>query len=328
MNMSKRLRPLFLFSLPRSGSTLVQRILAAHQPIATASEPWILLPYLYTLRARGTYAEYSHESLTLAIEDFCALLPSGREDYMAEIREFALRLYAKASPNGTQYFLDKTPRYNLIASEVLATFPDARCLFLWRNPLAVVASIMETWGDGKWNLHRFKVDLFDGLESMIRTHERHKGEVHAMQYEALVAKPEETCDELFRYLDLPFDRSSLELFGDVELRGKMGDHTGTNKYKRVSTKPLERWRQTLNNPVRKAWCRRYLRWIGRARLTMMGYDLDSLIAELDSLPVSYGWVGSDVGRGCWGLIRDLSEPKILGQKLSKLPVWHRVHVHK
>jgi hypothetical protein len=96
----------------------------------------------------------------------------------------------------------------------------------------------------------------------------------------------------------------------------------------VSSDPLERWRQTLNNPVRKAWCRRYLHWIGRDRLAVMGYDLDGLIAELDSLPTTYRQIGSDVGRSCWGLIRDLSEPRILGQKLSKLPEWNRIHVHR
>ena len=315
--------------MPRSGSTLAQRILAAHQPIATASEPWILLPYLYTLRERGIYAEYDHQVLALAIEDFCKVLPGGREDYVEELGEFVLRLYDRASPDGTLYFLDKTPRYNLIASEVFATFPDAKCLFLWRNPLAVVASIMETWGDGKWNLHRFKVDLFDGFENMIRTYERHKGEVHAIQYEALVTKPEETCHGLFRYLGLPFDRSSLELFGDVELRGNMGDPAGTNRYKkRVSSEPLEKWKRTLDNPVRKAWCRRYLRWIGRDRLAVMGYDLDGLIAELDALPASYRQVGSDVGRSCWGLIRDVSEPRILKHKLLKLPALNRIHEHK
>src|SRR5688500_15750036 len=62
--------PLFLLSLPRSGSTLAQRILAAHEAIATASEPWILLPYLYTLRERGAYAEYNHRVLVRAVEDF------------------------------------------------------------------------------------------------------------------------------------------------------------------------------------------------------------------------------------------------------------------
>jgi hypothetical protein len=320
--------PLFLFSLPRSGSTLAQRILAAHDPIATTSEPWILLPYLYTLRERGIYAEYNHRALVQAVEDFCAVLPGGRRAYVAEIRELTTRLYTKASSDSARYFLDKTPRYHLISDEIVATFPDGKYLFLWRNPLAVVASIIETWAGGRWNLYRFKVDLFDGIENLIRTYERYKDRVHAVRYEALVTKPEETWDELFRYLDLPFERSTLKVFGNVELVGRMGDHSGTQRYADVSDEPVERWRRILNNPVRKAWCRRYLRWIGRNRLAVMGYDLDGLLAELDSLPTSYRRVSSDVGRGCWGLIRDLSEPKIIGQKLSKLPSWNRVHVHR
>jgi hypothetical protein len=46
------------------------------------------------------------------------------------------------------------------------------------------------------------------------------------------------------------------------------------------------------------------------------------------MPTSYRRVDSDVGRGCWGLVRDLSEPKILRQKLQKLPGWNRIHVYK
>jgi hypothetical protein len=320
--------PLFLLSLPRSGSTLAQRILAAHEAIATASEPWILLPYLYTLRERGAYAEYNHRVLVRAVEDFCKVLPHGRHDYVAEIRELALRLYCKASPDGTRYFLDKTPRYHLVSDEIIAAFPDGRYLLLWRNPLAVVASLIETWAGGKWNLYRFKVDLFDGIENLIQTYERHEEKLHAVRYEALITKPEETWGNVFRYLGLTFDSSVLALFGNVELTGRWGDHTGTERYAAVSSEPLERWKRVLNNPVRKAWCRRYLRWIGRERLAVMGYDLDVLIAELDALPTSCRRIGSDVGRGCWGLLRDLSEPHILGQKLSKLPEWNRIHVHK
>lgn len=319
---------MFLLSLPRSGSTLAQRVLAAHGAVATTSEPWVLLPYLYTLRERGIYAEYNHRALFQAVEDFCKALPDGRDDYVAEVRELALRLYGKASPNGTRYFLDKTPRYHLVSDDIVDAFPDAKYIFLWRNPLAVVASIMETWAGGRWNLYRFKVDLFDGVENLVRTYERHAGKVHAMRYEALVTKPEETWSEVFHYLDLPFDRSVLERFGEVELGGRKGDHSSPEKYAGVNSGSLERWRRTLNNPVRKSWCRRYLRWIGQDRLAVMGYDLDGLIAELEMLPMSGRRVGSDAGLICWGLIRDLSEPKILGQKLTKLPTWNRIHVHK
>ena len=326
--MSAKPSPLFLLSLPRSGSTLAQRILATHDPIATASEPWILLPYFYTLRERGIYAEYNHGALVQAVEDFCTMLPRGQGDYTAEIRELALRLYSKASPDGTRYFLDKTPRYHLISEELVAAFPDAKYIFLWRNPLAVVASIIETWADGKWNVYRFKVDLFDGLENLIRTYERHDSNIHATRYEDLVTEPTETWSEVFSYLDLPFDRSALELFGSAKLGGRMGDRSGAKKYPKLSNESLQSWKRTLNTPVRKAWCRRYLRWIGRDRLSLMGYDLGSLLAELDSIPTSFRRIGSDLERGCWGLIRDIAEPRILRQKASKLPSWRYVHTHR
>lgn len=35
---------LFLFSLPRSGSTLRQRVIATYPEVATSSELWLLLP--------------------------------------------------------------------------------------------------------------------------------------------------------------------------------------------------------------------------------------------------------------------------------------------
>ncbi|MEZ4607679.1 MAG: sulfotransferase [Deinococcales bacterium] len=61
--------PLFLFSLPRSGSTLLQRILAAHPDIATLSEPWFILPLIYMTRDEGIYSEYDHSHLTRALTD-------------------------------------------------------------------------------------------------------------------------------------------------------------------------------------------------------------------------------------------------------------------
>ncbi|MGH3139020.1 MAG: sulfotransferase, partial [Gaiellales bacterium] len=86
-------RPVFVFSLPRSGSTLLQRMVATHPEIATASEPWILLPQLYALRETGIVAEYGHRTAARAIADFGDSLPGGRDDYLDEVRRSALALY-------------------------------------------------------------------------------------------------------------------------------------------------------------------------------------------------------------------------------------------
>jgi hypothetical protein len=155
------IQPIFIFSVSRSGSTLVQRVIAAHNDVATVSEPWILLPYLYTLRSRGVTAEYEHELMVTAIEDFCRELPAEEEDYRAELRNFVLRLYEKAAGREARYFLDKSPPYCLIAEEIMRLFPSGKFVFLWRNPLSIIASIIETWK--QWHPTMFRSDLFIGL---------------------------------------------------------------------------------------------------------------------------------------------------------------------
>src|SRR5262249_16042960 len=104
------LKPLFIFSLPRSGSTLLQRVLAADSQIASVAEPWVLLPYIYTLRERGIRAEYSHQMANVALKDFIRELPNGKEDYLSAIGAATNELYRKATKdNDARYFLDKTP---------------------------------------------------------------------------------------------------------------------------------------------------------------------------------------------------------------------------
>jgi len=48
---------IFILSLPRSGSTLLQRILGGHSQVHTVAEPWLMLNPLYALRETGIEAE-------------------------------------------------------------------------------------------------------------------------------------------------------------------------------------------------------------------------------------------------------------------------------
>jgi len=109
--MNKKISPIFLISLPRSGSTLVQRVLANHPGIETTSEPWLLLPFLYTLKKKGVYAEYAHKEVFSAIREFINELPCGEADYLEEMRSFILALYGKANKKKeAKYFLDCSPK--------------------------------------------------------------------------------------------------------------------------------------------------------------------------------------------------------------------------
>ena len=87
------IRPLFLMSLPRTGSTLVQRVLAAHPGVATASEPWLLLPLLYARREDGIRAEYCHMVAANAIADFAEAREGGTAAFDQRLREFVQGVY-------------------------------------------------------------------------------------------------------------------------------------------------------------------------------------------------------------------------------------------
>ena len=260
-----------------------------------------------------------------AVEDFCGELPGGSDDYFKELRTFVLQLYAKAANREAGYFLDKTPRYHLVVDEVIRLFPDGKFIFLWRNPLAVIASIIETWGRRKWNLYVYKVDLFDGLENLISAYNTHADQVCGVNYETLLSNPEAEWRRVFAHLELPFDPELLSHFNEVQLSGRMGDPTGVQQYQTLSKEPLEKWKSVLTNPLRKAWCRRYLRWIGKERLATMGYDLEELLSALDSISLSMKFVEADIYRMTRGFVHCLLETEIIKHKLKALPNWYKVH---
>ena len=325
--MASTVDPIFLFSLPRSGSTLLQRIIAKHPAIETAAEPWILLPLLSTLRSEGIYTNYDQNAVVEAVKDFYAGMDGGRETFTGELRELTMRFYAQRSSPQAKYFLDKTPRYHLIVKEILEVFPNGKFIFLWRNPLSIIASMLDTWHRGHWYLYFFKVDLYDGFERLVEAYTGEKDRVLGVNYEDILLEPEKTCRRICDYLDLSYLQDMIEDFQSVDLAGDMGDPTGVKAYQNLSAKPLEKWKNSLRNPLRKRWCRSYLNWAGEERLNRIGYDLNHLLSELDDTSFSLNRLGGDLARLSYGAVYQLFELRLLQDKLKTLPEWKRIHPH-
>jgi hypothetical protein len=304
------LRPLYIFSLPRSGSTLLQRVLAADSQISSAAEPWVLLPFVYALRGSGVQAEYSHYWANFALNNFIRELPNGKKDYLSAVGSAIRELYQKAAKNkDARYFLDKTPRYALVADEIIDMFPDGKFIILWRNPLAIIASIVETWGSGKWDVSKCNVDLFDGMASLIDCYQAKSERILVIQYENFLRSPEKELSRIAEYLELKFNPDMLKAFSQVVFNGKLGDPTGGIDYQEVDTAPLEKWKAVINNPLRKMWCKRYLNWLGEERLRIMGYDLNELLRELDSTGLTISNLFSDIV----GMIHPRGKPELPGK---------------
>ncbi|MEM1211198.1 MAG: sulfotransferase [Planctomycetota bacterium] len=288
-------QPVFIFSLPRSGSTLLQRMLGYHPAVHTVSEPWLLLPLVYARRPDGVYAEYRHRQACRAIEDFGDAFPDKQAGLDRHLRDMMLGMYRELSPEGTRYFLDKTPPYILIADEIARLFPDAKLVFLFRNPLSVIASSLTTWWGNRWKLFTQKHLFYDGLTRMMEAYEAAGDRAIRLNYEDLIADPPGKLSGLFEALGLPDCPEAAEGFSRVKLEGRVQDNQGIQQYSAVSKDPVTKWQRTLANPLRRRFCRRYLSWVGRDRLATMGYDLDELNRDLRQAKGTFGRLASDAG---------------------------------
>jgi len=280
------MKPVFLFSLPRSGSTLLQRILASHTEICSTAEPWVLLPYIYARKKEGLLSEYSHVEGYKALNEFIGKLPGTDKDFNSLFRQFIYGLYEDLCVNNEIYFIDKTPRYFLIIPEIIEIFPDAKFIFLFRNPAHVFASIISTFGNGKLNrLHGNMIDIQVGPRALASGYQLIGENSYKLRYEDLVTDPERYVKDVFAYLGVRHEPGVLNMFSKTRLDGTMGDNTGTKKYMSISTESLSSWRWVINSAVRKRFMIHALNNIDAETYALHGYSKQLVINEVASLRV-------------------------------------------
>jgi hypothetical protein len=273
-------------------------MISTHHQVATSSEPWLLLPVFDLMtHSNHTFSTYGHAMATQAIKDFERYMGEGQ--LQDEMRKLVLRLYSHAT-TGEDYFLDKTPRYHFISSAVVEMFPEGKPIVLVRHPLAIVASILETWADKKWYLYGYQFDLYEGIEGLEQTCIKYADKVLKVRYEDLLTNPSATMQQVFQHIGIQEDTTAWQKFSQVEISGHMKDPTGIDRYKEISAEPLDKWKKVFYNRYRVAWAHRYLNWLGKERLAMFGYDIDEIRAELDALPKSYKGIIMDSLRSIYG----------------------------
>lgn len=279
--------PIFLISLPRSGSTLLQRMLATGEMVAGANEPWFLLP-LWAMRQRpAARADYSHQTAVDAFNDLLDNLPDGDASYRLAVRDFALRFYTELA-HGRPYFLDKTPRYYLIVDFLRQVFPEARFIYLVRNPLSVLASIIQTWYKGHFMWFDHWIDWKQGHACMAEAiQSRREGDL-VVHYEDLVRTPQATLETICSGLGIAFDPGMLTDYKAKDWKGKLGDPTGIHRYAGVSGASLDKWTEFFSSRYRRRAAARMLAGLDREDLRILGYETGTLLATLNRAPAKPG----------------------------------------
>jgi glycosyltransferase involved in cell wall biosynthesis/SAM-dependent methyltransferase len=240
----------FLLGLPRSGTTLLGAMLGQHSQIACPPEPWMML-------ALDMLAQTSHrnpagsQALGEAFREFCH-----GEASLAAKRAFALSAYnQKLAETGKSFLIDKTPRYFLILPSIRQLFPDARWLWLTRNPLAIAASYKTTWGVNIPRLlaaredHWAYFDFIIGLNRLLAFAAAMGPALLSIQYEAMVANPEPILAQVLDHLNLPQEQglSHFDLTGSDLVKAYAGDKkiVGTHQ---PHTNSIAAWEEQFSVP--------------------------------------------------------------------------------
>lgn len=256
----------------------------SHEDICSFAEPWILLPQIYALKKEGSLSEYSSHTANIGITDFIKNLPQKEIDYKNALRTFMFELYTKQCRNNEIYFLDKTPRYYLIIDEIVDLFPNAKFIFLFRNPVHVYASIVNTWGKKRFNkLFSTYDDIFDGTSKLSNAYLKYKEKSIAIKYEDFVSNPTIELKKTFNYLNINYDEKVLINFNKQKTKGSLGDPTGVKKYNVISPQGLDKWKETFNSYIRKKFALRMIRKLSSKDLETQGYSKNTIVKDIKEL---------------------------------------------
>jgi len=284
-------RLVFLIGAPRSGSTLLARMLGSHSQIFAPAEPHLIPPLAHLgFDARVDQAPYDPILTQDGLRSFVALMPDGERDWLGGLRRATDFLYARAlAASGRTRFLDKTPAYALVLDFLVKLYPDARYVVLTRHPIAVWSSYVESFFDGDERAAHARNPVLERYVPAIARflRERPVPFAHA-RYEELVKDPELVLRSLCEFLGVDYEPGMIEYGRGEEAAPRvgrgLGDPITVNRETRPTTRSLARWREALAaQPALLRQCREIAERLADEDLALWGTpgpELRKTLAEL------------------------------------------------
>ena len=197
--------PIFVLGLPRSGSTLIEQILASHSMVEGTQE----LPDIQRIvhELQGRELNFDAPRYPGALEDLDA----------AAVRRFGEQYIADTMPNrvlNRLYFIDKMPNNFRHVGLIQLILPRARIIDARREPMACCFSnFKQLFANGQQftygiediaRYYRTYVELMDHWNAVL------PGRVLRVQHEDVVDDLEGSVRRILDYCGLPFEASCVE----------------------------------------------------------------------------------------------------------------------
>jgi tetratricopeptide (TPR) repeat protein len=233
--------PIFLVSLPRSGSTLLEQILGRHPEIEAVGE----LPYIRALMRSAMELRMRRSFVT--VPQFISNLA---DDECRALGAEYLRRSAEHRQSDSRFFIDKMPANWSDVLFISKILPQARFIEIRRNPLdCCFSNYTHHFGSA----HAASFDLVhqgrscrDYTRLMDHIHAVAPGLICPISYEALIEQPEKVLRSALDYLGLDWNSDLLSFY---------------RSDRSVRTPSAEQVRRPLNRQGFGVW-KPYARWLG------------------------------------------------------------------
>ena len=201
----------FLVGFPRSGTTLLENVLAAHPRVVSLEEK----PLLDDAEAAYLTSNEGLERLSLIEPNEALRL---RDRYWEMVRGFGIDLSGRV-------FIDKMPLASIQLPIIAKLFPNSRILFAVRDPRDVVLSCFRR--RFAMNASMYELLTIEGAaayyDAVMRLSDVYRGLLalprHDVRYEGLVDDFERTTRSIFDYLGLEWDQGVFDFAAKARGRG-------------------------------------------------------------------------------------------------------------
>jgi tetratricopeptide (TPR) repeat protein len=196
--------PIFVIGLPRSGTTLVERILGSHSTLFSAGElDCFAISMVEAVRAQSSRAQMPRQEL---------VAQSAKLDFASLGQDYIRCAYAATGKSGR--FIDKMPLNYLYCGMICRALPQAKLVHLTRHPLAVCYAMYKTlFKDG----YPFSYDLgeigqyYVGYRRLMDHWQCIMPDaIYSVSYEALVADQLNESRKLLQFCGLEWEEACAQ----------------------------------------------------------------------------------------------------------------------
>jgi tetratricopeptide (TPR) repeat protein len=223
---SKQKRPIFIVGMPRSGTTLVEQILASHSTVHGAGEQHAVSRILSPIQR--DFDSTPGEDVPVTVLDRI------RDGYLAEIDYLAGDL---------PVVTDKMPGNFVWAGLLLCAMPEAKIVNVRRNPVATCWSMFRRlFGSNGFTNDLADLASYYGMyeEHMAFWHSALPGRIYDLDYESLTEHQEPETRALLDFCELDWEPGCLEFHAT---RRAVRTPSGSQVRKKMYKGSSEAWRR-------------------------------------------------------------------------------------